>query len=207
MRAGSGEFDRGQRVYDRWAARTGLYDLVDRLTRSIRRKAVAELDLAAGDHAVDVGCGPGASLGLLDEAVGPEGRVVGVDYSAGMARQARARAGRLPTATVVRGDARHLPLAASSVDGALASLAVSTVPEARAAVAEVRRALRDDGRFAVFDARVPDGAVGRLVRRAYRQTVNWQGHDVRAVLETVFPTVEVVATYDAGLAVLLLASG
>lgn len=207
MTAGSGEFDRGQRVYDRWAARTRLYDLVDRLTRSIRREAVAELDLAAGDHVVDVGCGPGASLGLLDEAVGPEGRVVGVDYSAGMARRARARAARLPTAAAVRGDARHLPLAASSVDGALASLAVSTVPEAHAAVTEVRRVLRDDGRFAVFDARVPDGAVGRLVGRAYRRTVNWQGHDVQAIIEDVFPTVEVVATYDAGLAVLLLASG
>jgi demethylmenaquinone methyltransferase/2-methoxy-6-polyprenyl-1,4-benzoquinol methylase len=207
MTDGPGGLDRGQRVYDRWAARSRLYDLVDRLTRSIRHEAVAELDLATGDRAVDVGCGPGASLGLLEEAVGPDGRVVGVDYSAGMARRARARAARLPTAAAVRGDARHLPLAASSVDGALASLAVSTVPEARAAVAEVRRVLRDDGRFAVFDARVPDGAVGRLVGRAYRRTVNWQGHDVQAIIEDVFPTVEVVATYDAGLAVLLLASG
>lgn len=196
--------ERGQRVYDRWATRAWPYRVVDRLTRPIRQKAVAESGLERGDTALDVGCGPGASLALLAHTVGEEGRTVGVDYSAGMVR----RAGRRTTpASVLRGDARRLPLASGAVDGALASLALSAIPEAREAVAEVRRVLGDDGRFVVIDGQVPDGPLGRLLATAYRRTVNWQGHDVRAVLESVFPTVETVATYDAGLGVLVVASG
>jgi 23S rRNA (uridine2552-2'-O)-methyltransferase len=38
--------------------------------------------LRAGAHAVDLGCAPGGWLAILGQAVGPKGRVVGVDLSA-----------------------------------------------------------------------------------------------------------------------------
>jgi precorrin-6B methylase 2 len=57
----------------------------------LRRRAVARLELAPGATVVDAGCGTGASLPLLVEAVGPAGRVVGVDQSSGMLAEAARR--------------------------------------------------------------------------------------------------------------------
>ncbi|WP_370327231.1 methyltransferase domain-containing protein [Euzebya sp.] len=47
---------------------------------------MASLRLAAGDTVVDLGTGTGRNLRVLAGAVGPTGRVVGVDLSRGDAR-------------------------------------------------------------------------------------------------------------------------
>ena len=51
--------------------------------------AVARLGLRGGESLLDVGCGTGASLLPAAAAVGPRGRVVGVDISPAMLEQAR----------------------------------------------------------------------------------------------------------------------
>lgn len=45
--------------------------------------------LQPGDHVLDMGCGTGASFGPLRDAVGPTGRVTGVELSDEMAAVAR----------------------------------------------------------------------------------------------------------------------
>jgi len=69
--------------YDRGGARWPFPDL--------RRRAVDHLDLKAGDSVLDVGCGTGLALRLLEGAVGPEGRVIGIDQSPDMLQRARER--------------------------------------------------------------------------------------------------------------------
>ena len=49
--------------------------------RRNRLLAVRSLRLQAGDTVVDLGCGTGINIPLLLEAVGPSGRVIGVDLS------------------------------------------------------------------------------------------------------------------------------
>lgn len=60
----------------------------------IRRMAVDCLQLRPGDCVLDLGCGTGMSLPLLHAAVGPAGRVVGVDVSADMLLLALSRVQR-----------------------------------------------------------------------------------------------------------------
>lgn len=60
-------------------------------TRRLREWERLELRLAAGDRLLDVGCGTGdAALGLTSD-LGPAGEVVGIDASATMLAEARAR--------------------------------------------------------------------------------------------------------------------
>ena len=47
------------------------------------------LDLKPGDHVLEIGCGTGRNLPYLRDAVGPQGRVYGVDISAGMLERAQ----------------------------------------------------------------------------------------------------------------------
>jgi ubiquinone/menaquinone biosynthesis C-methylase UbiE len=77
------------RQYDRLATYIPLFDQILFLPKDSRRKAVDCLGLRAGDRVLDVGCGTGRSLGYLHKAVGPTGRVYGIDISAGMLRKAQ----------------------------------------------------------------------------------------------------------------------
>src|SRR5260221_8780385 len=56
-----------------------------------REKAVQRLDLQSGDLVVDMGCGTGLNFALLQAAVGPEGRIIGVDLTDAMLDHARQR--------------------------------------------------------------------------------------------------------------------
>jgi ubiquinone/menaquinone biosynthesis C-methylase UbiE len=77
------------RRYDRLATYIPLFDRILFLPKDSRRKAVDRLGLRAGDRVLDVGCGTGRSLGYLHKAVGPTGRVYGIDISPGMLRKAQ----------------------------------------------------------------------------------------------------------------------
>ena len=106
-----GELGAVRSLYDRWS-RVYDWNPVLSFVRPARRRAVAALDLEPGDVVVDMGTGTGANLPLLREAVGPAGRVVGVDASPGMLSRARARvaAAGWENVAVLEGDVRDPPL-------------------------------------------------------------------------------------------------
>lgn len=120
---------RTQRFYTRWAR---LYDAIAAHTPGVRRerrRAVAALDLSPGDVVVDFGCGTGANLPFLREAVGETGTVVGVDFTPGMVARAAERAAAWENVHVVRGDATRPPIrgVADAVSGATSD---GTTPDA-----------------------------------------------------------------------------
>lgn len=80
--------EEARRRYRRLA---GRYDRRLGLLAPLRRRIIAKLALGAGDHALDMGCGTGASFPALRAAVGADGRVTGVDLSEEMASIARQR--------------------------------------------------------------------------------------------------------------------
>lgn len=71
--------------------RAGTYDLELALLEPIRRLAVARLALQPGQTVLDVACGTGLSLALLQQGVGAGGRIVGIEQSPEMIARARRR--------------------------------------------------------------------------------------------------------------------
>src|SRR5262245_13891223 len=61
------------------------------------RALIADLRLPGGSRGLDVGCGTGLYAVWLAEAVGPSGRVVGIEPSAERADAARELVGHGPT--------------------------------------------------------------------------------------------------------------
>ena len=109
-------------------------------------QAVRELGVHPGDVVLDAGCGTGRALPVLRAATGPAGTVVGVDVTAEMLAEARAR-GR---GELVRGDVLRLPLVDASVDALFAAGLVSHLPDPGAGVTELARVARPGARLALF---------------------------------------------------------
>ncbi len=81
---------------ERWVREQKRLDYV---LGPLGEEGLAAARVVAGERVLDVGCGCGATALALADAVGPGGEVVGVDLSAPMLAQARARASALEAGT------------------------------------------------------------------------------------------------------------
>ena len=129
-----------------------MYDgLLEGLYRDAREHAVAFCAFPRGAQVVDLACGTGASFPMLVQAVGPAGRVVGVDASEGMLRAARRRIDRAGWAhvTVDHGHAEAADL--TQADAVFCALGLTVIPNWRTVLDRMRQQLRPGGRIGVLD--------------------------------------------------------
>jgi ubiquinone/menaquinone biosynthesis C-methylase UbiE len=166
------------------------YRVLDRFSGRLNALAIAELDLKPGEAVLDIGCGTGALIPALVEAVGPQGRVVAMDFSPRMVAIARKRAAN---AEVRQADACTTDHGAGQFDAAVALGAFSAMPDVPAAIANAADALRPGGRLFVFDVRLAKKTwTTKLLRTGYRLIAGFSGADVVTELRNVFEHVEPV---------------
>ena len=79
---------------EQYRRRARFYDLELALIEPVRRRAVERVGLKGGETVLDVGCGTGLSFELIEQRIGSEGKIIGIEQSAHMLDQARARADR-----------------------------------------------------------------------------------------------------------------
>jgi tRNA/tmRNA/rRNA uracil-C5-methylase (TrmA/RlmC/RlmD family) len=123
---------------------------------------------APGDVALDLFCGAGLFAGVLAEAVGPDGAVIGIDGDRRAVRDARHNLRRLPWARIHHGDVTSV-LAGGTVPPGLAGLAVLDPPRAGAGRPVIEQLLRPPppgGQHRDRDSGRP-GTGGGLRRVAY----------------------------------------
>jgi ubiquinone/menaquinone biosynthesis C-methylase UbiE len=150
-----------RQAYDR---RAGWFDAFVRgasLGRDpvYREAACRALRLAPGERVLDLGCGTGLDFTWLCPAVGPAGRVIGVDLSRAMlaAARRRARAAGWTNVRLVQAEGGRFRLAPGRLDAALSTYALTTIPDWPAALDAMAAALRPGGRVVILDDRLPPG--------------------------------------------------
>ncbi len=135
-----------------------LFALVFLLTGRASAKLAADLTgVAAGDHVVDVGCGPGTAARM---AAGNGARVTGVDPSASMLRIARAVTRRNAAISWAEGSAESLPVADGCATVVWALATVHHWQDVDAGIAEAQRVLAPAGRLLAVERQSPPGATG-----------------------------------------------
>jgi ubiquinone/menaquinone biosynthesis C-methylase UbiE len=135
------------------------------LPRGARRAAVDALDLSPGASVLEVGCGSGRNLPLLVDAVGPSGKVYGVDISTGMLDRAKRLVDRRGWSNVeLRVEDAARLTRPDELDGVLFGLSYAVLPERRTALEAGWKLLRLGGRLVIVEGRLPDNLLGRLLR-------------------------------------------
>lgn len=129
-----------------WVA---MQDRLDAQLDPFGLAALARLSLDVGERALDIGCGAGQTLLELGEAVGPSGKVLGVDVSEPMAARARERIAErgYDHVRIELGDAAVHPFE-EQFDAAFSRFGVMFFSDSVAAFRHLRGALRPSGRLA-----------------------------------------------------------
>jgi demethylmenaquinone methyltransferase/2-methoxy-6-polyprenyl-1,4-benzoquinol methylase len=147
------------------------YDVTSRLypapgypQRAQRLRAVRALGLRAGDTVVDVACGTGLNFSLIEELIGPGGRIVGVDLTDAMLAKAgdRIAANGWSNVSLVQADAAEFEFPAE-VNAILSTYALTQVPGCAAVIAH-GAAVLSSGRLVVLDLKVPGNTPQWLAR-------------------------------------------
>jgi ubiquinone/menaquinone biosynthesis C-methylase UbiE len=163
-----------QRLIETYRKKAKHYDLTSRLypvpgypQRTQRLRAVRALGLRPGASVVDIACGTGLNFSLIEQVIGRDGRIVGVDLTDAMLAQAQQRieSNGWSNIDLVQADAAEFDFPAE-VDAILSTYALSHVPECRDVIAHGAAALSDGGRWVVLDLKVPDNTPRLLAELA-----------------------------------------
>ena len=136
------------------------YDYLRRLAhsgvgRAFKSIANSQLALEPGHVIADLGCGPGTDLVAYAEAVGPTGRVIGIDNNVDLVRHARSGTTHVANVSVETADIHDLPMESGSVDRVHIDRVLQHVSSPATVIGEAARTLRGGGRIVCVE---PDWA-------------------------------------------------
>ena len=142
-----------------------LFRLAGADVSAYRTRAVEALNLSAGDAVVDLGCGTGLNFPCLERAVTASGRIVGVDLTDAMLREARHRvvSAGWTNVELVESDAAEYVFPVK-VAGVLSTFAMTMVDDYDGVIRHAAEALRPGGRLAIFEMKRPEGWPECMIR-------------------------------------------
>ena len=144
-------------MFDRIA---GFYDVMNSvmtvgLHHRWRARAADLAALAPGDSALDVACGTGDLAIELARRVGPDGEVIGSDFSEEMLERARAKAPGGRELAWEWGNALELPYASERFHAATVGFGARNFSDLDRGLAEMARVVRPGGRVVVLEITTP----------------------------------------------------
>lgn len=176
-----------ERLVETYRRKARHYNVVSRLypvpgypQQAQRRRAIQALRLRPGATVVDLACGTGQNFPLVEQAIGPDGRIVGVDLTDAMLAQAERRIEEKGWSNVslVQADVTGYTFP-GEIDAILSTYAFSHLPEYGDLISRGAEALAGGGRWVVLDLKAPDNAprllseVGTAIGRPIGSIDEW----------------------------------
>jgi len=161
-----------EHLIETYRKKAKYYDITSRFSpvpgypeRAQRLRAVRAIRLRPGDSVVDIACGTGRNFPLIEEVIGPGGRIVGVDLTDAMLARAQNRIATNGWSNIrlVQADAADFDFP-TDVDAILSTYALTQVPECAQVIVHGAAALAEGGRWVVLDLKIPANAPQWLAR-------------------------------------------
>lgn len=124
------------------------------------RHAIQAARLSRGDRVLVFCCGTGREFAAVQQRIGPEGSIVGIDFSAAMLARARQSAEREHWANValVQADVTEFELPREArFDAGVCTLGMSIIPDWAIAYRNLLASVRTGGRVVIGDLRPATG--------------------------------------------------
>jgi demethylmenaquinone methyltransferase/2-methoxy-6-polyprenyl-1,4-benzoquinol methylase len=127
---------------------------------SLASQAIGAASLARGERVLVFCCGTGREFPAILEAIGPEGSLVGVDFSATMLSRARQMVQRegWTNVTILEGDVTEFDSRGQApFDVGMCTLGLSIIPDWERAYGNLLASVRSGGRLVISDLQVATG--------------------------------------------------
>ena len=135
-----------------------LYRLLGLKIGKYRKMTVNALELSKGDFVVELGCGTGLNFPLVLDAIGPDGKLIGVDVTDKMLDQAsiRVKENGWKNVELVQSDFANYEFP-NELDGIFTTGAVQYSPQYDEIIKKGYKALKHGKNFVIFDFKMPQG--------------------------------------------------
>lgn len=165
-----------QKVHHVFEKISGEYDKMNSVIsfnqhKKWRQDIMARMNVAPGSAALDVCCGTADWTIALAEAAGPNGQVIGLDFSEGMLENAKPKVDHFPTIQLLHGNAMKLPFPDNTFDYVTIGFGLRNVPDYPTVLAEMRRVLKPGGMAACLETSQSEIPVYRQVFRFYFKAI------------------------------------
>jgi arsenite methyltransferase len=137
-----------------------------------------------GDTVIDLGSGAGNDCFVARHETGPEGKVIGIDFTPIMIQKARNNAEKLGYNNVEfrEGDIDDMPVSDNVADVIVSNCVLNLVPNKEKVIAEIFRVLKPGGHFSISDIVL----VGELPEALRRDAEMYAGCVAGAIQKQVY---------------------
>lgn len=158
-----------QKMYDGLASSydlsLSLFKIAGFKVDRYRKKTIQNLHLELGDKVVDLGCGTGLNFSFLQEKVGAEGKIIGVDLSVKILEQAESLANKnsWDNIELIQSDMAEFQIP-DDTDGVLSTMAITMSPDYDKIIKGISNSLGKGKHMSIFELQKPDGWPKWLVK-------------------------------------------
>ena len=161
-----------QRVHEVFEKISGNYDKMNSVIsfqqhKKWREDTMTRMNVLPGSQTLDVCCGTADWTISMGQAVGLDGKAIGLDFSQNMLNVGKEKVKAYPQIELIHGNAMELPFPTDSFDYVTIGFGLRNVPDYMQVLKEIHRVLKPGGMFVCLETSQSELPIYKQLFRFY----------------------------------------